>query len=151
MLIQSTNFSLVVLIYKIYFFDKAFFPLTIMTRVAPTHKFAWHLNGMVLWGRETNETYISTYRRRMDIKLKYGTLKRKVTWLFHHVTTWNIYISIFTRFIATRHGIFSTQALQSSSISCSLSSFPALFLDGLSKVIFELLISELLIWNALCF
>ena len=34
-----------------------------MLRVALTHKYTWHLNGVVLWGHVTNEIHISTCRR----------------------------------------------------------------------------------------
>ena len=34
-----------------------------MLWVALTHKYTWHLNGVVLWGHVTNEIHISTCRR----------------------------------------------------------------------------------------
>ena len=38
-------------------------------RGAFTHKYAWHLNGVVLWGHVTNKIHISTCGRCMDTKL----------------------------------------------------------------------------------
>ena len=34
-----------------------------------TNKYAWHLNGVVLWGHVTNKIHISTCGRCMDTKL----------------------------------------------------------------------------------
>ena len=56
-------------IYKIHVFDEAFFHLLSecyghqtlqgddMLRGALTHKYAWHLNGVVLWGYVTNKIH----------------------------------------------------------------------------------------------
>ena len=40
-----------------------------MLRGALTHKYAWHLNGVVLWGHVTNKIHISTCRRYIDTLL----------------------------------------------------------------------------------
>ena len=40
-----------------------------MLRGALTHKYAWHLNGVVLWGHVTNKIHISTCRRCIDTTL----------------------------------------------------------------------------------
>ena len=40
-----------------------------MLRGALTHKYAWHLNGVVLWDHATNKVHISVCRRCMGIKL----------------------------------------------------------------------------------
>ena len=68
-------------IYKIHVFDEVFFLLTIrmpsyqtfqgcdMLWGALTHKYAWHLNGVVLWGSVTNKIYIYTCRRYITSEL----------------------------------------------------------------------------------
>ena len=73
--IQSSQFSVAVHI-KIHIFDEAFFLLTIrmsmscdLLQGALTHKYAQHINGVVLWGHATNKIHISTCRRCMDTKL----------------------------------------------------------------------------------
>ena len=38
-------------------------------RGAPTHKFAWYINHVVLWGHVTNKIHISTSRRPMSTRL----------------------------------------------------------------------------------
>ena len=73
---------MVVHIYKIYVFDQAFFPLNYqnaydhqmfqggdLVQGALTHIYAWHLNGVVLWGHVTNKIHISTRRRCIDTTL----------------------------------------------------------------------------------
>ena len=40
-----------------------------MLRGALTHRYAWHLNGVVFLGHETNKIHISTCRRFIDTKL----------------------------------------------------------------------------------
>ena len=40
-----------------------------MLQGALTHEYAWHLNGVVLWGHMTNKIHISTCRRCIDTTL----------------------------------------------------------------------------------
>ena len=77
---------MVVHIYKIRVFDEAFF-LSMITKLfvmvydhqtfqdgdmlqgALTHIYAYHLNGVTLWGHVTNKTHIFTCRRCIDTTL----------------------------------------------------------------------------------
>ena len=67
---NQLNFSVIVHIYKIPVFDEAFFSLNYqnaydhytfqggdMLPRALTHIYAWHLNGVVLWGHVTNKIH----------------------------------------------------------------------------------------------
>ena len=104
-----------------------------MLRAALTHKYAWHLNRVVLLGHVTNKIHIHIQkmywhhnRQGDDLMLeapKHDPLIKWPTW--GHVATFKIYISIFMRFIANKLGslltlgrIFRTQTLKSSPISC---------------------------------
>ena len=40
-----------------------------MLRGALTHKYVWHLNGVVLWDHVTDEVHVSTRKRCIDITL----------------------------------------------------------------------------------
>ena len=71
---NQLNFSMEVHTYKIHVFNQAFFLLHYrnayghqtfqsgdILRGALTHKYAWHLNGVVLQGHMANKTHISTF------------------------------------------------------------------------------------------
>ena len=59
-----------------------------MLKGALIHKYAWHLNGVVYWGRVRNKIHISTYRRCMDTKLAncWLNVRGSQTWPFDQVT-----------------------------------------------------------------
>ena len=50
-------------------YDHQTFQSSNILRGALTQKYAWHLNGVVLWGHSTNKIYISTCGRCMGTKL----------------------------------------------------------------------------------
>ena len=95
----------------------------VMLRGALTHKYAWHLNEVVLWD------HVTICRRCMDTKLgklltSYKRLPNMTLWSRKlkrgHKTVWKIYISTFVRFTAHKLGrllafgkVFSMQTLKS--------------------------------------
>ena len=107
-----------------------------MPQGAPTHKFEWPLNIVVLRVHVTNQIhYISTCKRPMDTKLvkilNYSENLRPLnsfTWsTWGHVTIWKIYVSALPRLIAINVGMmltlarrFSTETLKSPPTSCFL-------------------------------
>ena len=125
-----------------------------MRRGAVTHKYPWHLNGVVLLGHVTNKIHISTCRRFIetttDIVLeapKHDPSIKRTTW--GHVIVWKMHISIFMRFIANKLGrlltlgrIFIAQMLKSSPSSCSPSRQE---FGRTDKICFPLFV-ELLLW-----
>ena len=111
---------------------------------APTHKFAWHLNEVVLWAHVANQIYyISTCRRTMETKLgkvlsyclpplkSHGFLIMWRTW--GHLTIWKIYISPVTRFMATKFDRVLTWGEGSTSKCLSRHRLPVFFYSSLSS------------------
>ena len=102
-------------------------------RGAFTHKYAWHLNGVILWGHMTNKIHIST-SRCIDIKLgKVLTcVQDSQTWHFDQVTNVRLrdrlkklYIHFYKVFLANKLDrllalgkIFSTEMLKLPPTSC---------------------------------
>ena len=122
-----------------------------------THKYTWHLNGVVLLGHVTNKIQMHQHHSRQGADFvveapKHDPLIKWPTW--GHMTIWKIYISIFMRFIANKFGrlltvrrIFTMQMLKSSLTSCwivyNTSLYP--FQERLLSSLFEIFLWAL--WN----